>query len=507
MVRRQLDPVWHRVSWRTRHIAADLTVLRSILHSLLTYDCVSMIKYLDLILQAHAVPAGSTKQTQSPWLFLDAAHILFQTAKSRVYRGKITRGKTEDAIPDTLEPVLEEQPKWAVLADVLKEIERDAYMNPSSKGSSHGTVLIMCSDQKTCRQLRDYLETMHLRVRSRDRSGPENVETTDLTEDEEQKDEEEASAEFMLRHNLREYLMWKRQYVRASENLKKSAEQKPEAGNVPGYQSVGAATAKDRQPTGRAPPNKRRRVRGGSAAAAAPSRAANGSVQPEGETPQETNLLKSIEEEGEPEAEGEEGEDQKTIDLTNIVDDLEDMEDYYQLYDMDDLLLIYPYNGDVDEHVLEEAKPQYIIMYEPDPAFIRRVEVYRSSHTGRNVRVYFMYYGGSVEEQRYLSSVRREKDSFTKLIKEKGVSKQAAPACEVPQANASSSQWPSLSPTTNHQTTPKKSSSAQSTHASQAEVVWQRPPPLPPSSSTCASSAAHYHPSSTGNQWWSCPAN
>ena len=33
-----------------------------------------------------------------------------------------------------------------------------------------------------------------------------------------------------------------------------------------------------------------------------------------------------------------------------------------------------------------------------------------------------MYYGGSVEEQRYLSAVRKEKDAFTRLIKEKGVS-------------------------------------------------------------------------------------
>lgn len=58
-------------------------------------------------------------------------------------------------------------------------------------------------------------------------------------------------------------------------------------------------------------------------------------------------------------------------------------------------------------------------MYEPDASFIRRVEVYRSSHNDRNVRVYFLYYSGSVEEQRYLSMVRREKDAFTKLIKER----------------------------------------------------------------------------------------
>jgi DNA excision repair protein ERCC-4 len=89
---------------------------------------------------------------------------------------------------------------------------------------------------------------------------------------------------------------------------------------------------------------------------------------------------------------------------------------------MDDLIMIHPYDGEMDSQILEEVRPRYIIMYEPDPAFIRRVEVYRSSHVGRNVKVYFIYYGGSVEEQRYLSAVRREKDSFTKLIKEKGVS-------------------------------------------------------------------------------------
>lgn len=94
----------------------------------------------------------------------------------------------------------------------------------------------------------------------------------------------------------------------------------------------------------------------------------------------------------------------------------------YELYEMKDLVLVHPYNGDMDDQLLTETKPRYIVMYEPDPAFIRRVEVYRSSHTDRNVRVFFLYYGGSVEEQRYLSAVRREKDAFTRLIRERGVS-------------------------------------------------------------------------------------
>jgi DNA excision repair protein ERCC-4 len=102
------------------------------------------------------------------------------------------------------------------------------------------------------------------------------------------------------------------------------------------------------------------------------------------------------------------------------VDPLDNMEDYYELFDMNELIVIHPYEGDMDEHVLEETKPRYVIMYEPDAAFIRRIEVYRSSHMDRTVKVFFMYYSGSVEEQRYLSAVRREKDAFTRLIRERG---------------------------------------------------------------------------------------
>ena len=154
-------------------------------------------------------------------------------------------------------------------------------------------------------------------------------------------------------------------------------------------------------------------MRGGGAVTSAAGRVPNSSVQTEVELPdQVSGLLDEIQPTEVEETQKEE----------IIIDELEDVEDFYELYDMNDLVVVHPYDGDMDEHILEEVRPRYIIMYEPDPAFIRRVEVYRSSHVGRNVKVYFVYYGGSVEEQRYLSAVRREKDSFSKLIKEKGVS-------------------------------------------------------------------------------------
>lgn len=149
---------------------------------------------------------------------------------------------------------------------------------------------------------------------------------------------------------------------------------------------------------------------GGVAGATTTGRTANGSVAQYFEKPAEVADLME-------EVQMLEEETHQKADI--VADPLEDMDEYFELYDMQELVVIHAYDGDQDEHVLEEIRPRYIIMYEPDASFIRRVEVYRSSHNDRNVRVYFMFYGGSVEEQRYLASVRREKDCFTKLIKER----------------------------------------------------------------------------------------
>ncbi|KAI9777587.1 MAG: hypothetical protein M1816_004631 [Peltula sp. TS41687] len=393
IVKRQLDPMWHRVSWRTKQIVNDLTVLRQILHYLLAYDAVSFNRYLDTILAAHSPPPGSTRQSQSPWLFLDAAHTIFDTAKRRVYTGKADENAPPGVtrtLPDTLRPVLEEQPKWALLSEVLEEIERDSYLNPMVRDDSNGTVLIVCSDQTTCRQLKEYLQTMYVKPDV----------TADESDPEEDDKKHKPSAAFKMRRKLRDYLNWKREFAKVSASLF-AENQKALAGAVDTQHGTNGYR-------GKGPPNKRRRVRGGSAATASSSSRTGtlSAVDPESQV---AGLLAGVQ--------PTELEAHEKPEI--ITDPLQDMEDYFELLDMNDLVIVHPYDGDMDEHVLEEVKPRHIIMYEPDAAFIRRVEVYRSSHTDRNVRVYFTYYGGSVEEQRYLSAVRREKDAFTRLIKEK----------------------------------------------------------------------------------------
>ncbi|KAI8282115.1 DNA repair protein rad16 [Colletotrichum sp. SAR 10_98] len=386
IIRRQLDPNWHRVSWKTRQIVNDLSVLRGMLSSVLTLDAVSFLQHLDTIHAAHSPPPGSTRQNQSPWLFLDAAQTIFETARRRVYAAS-SKAATADANIDSLKPVLEEQPKWAWLADVLTEIDNSMHFDPPARDDSNGTILIMCGDTNTCRQLRDYLQTMHFKPK---------VEKDPSAEDEE--DGDQPSAAFMMRRKLRNYLRWKKEFAQVNATLF-SENQK----------ALNGATDRAGQPL-RGKSNKRRRMRGGGAGGQTLTRAENGSIMQFFERPGEVEDLMA-----EVQITEEEAEQKPEI----VTDPLENMEDYYQLYEMQDLVVIHAYDGDHDEHVLEEVKPRYIIMYEPDAAFIRRVEVYRSSHNDRNVRVYFLYYGESVEEQRYLSSVRREKDAFTKLIKER----------------------------------------------------------------------------------------
>lgn len=397
IVRRQLDPVWHRTSFRTKQIVRDLSLLRTILHSLLTFDAVSFNKYLDTVLAASAPPPGSSRQSQSPWLFLDAAHTLFDTAKRRVYTGKITDGDVTAASKDGLNAVLEEMPKWGLLAEILEEIERDMYFNPQPQDESSGSILIMCGDQGTCRQIREYLQTMHI----------EDAEHVDENAEDDEDDvfEKRPSAKFMMRRKLRNYLQWKRDFARVSSNLF--------AENQKAINGTASHSSNRGDRGGRGPPNKRRRVRGGGSAASAPQRAANGSVHVVGD---KDDHIKALMHELAPN----EMDDTAAAKVDVGADPLDDMDDYYEIYEMKDLVLVHPYDGDMDDHLLDEIKPRYVIMYEPDASFIRRIEVYRSSHGSRQVRVYFMYYGGSVEEQRYLSAVRREKDAFTKLIRERG---------------------------------------------------------------------------------------
>jgi DNA excision repair protein ERCC-4 len=51
--------------------------------------------------------------------------------------------------------------------------------------------------------------------------------------------------------------------------------------------------------------------------------------------------------------------------------------EYFGLCSVENTVIIRSYAGDEDDKVLEELRPRYVILYDPDPSYVRRIEVCR----------------------------------------------------------------------------------------------------------------------------------
>lgn len=71
------------------------------------------------------------------------------------------------------------------------------------------------------------------------------------------------------------------------------------------------------------------------------------------------------------------------------------------------------------ETVLEAIHPKVIILYEPSAESVRAIEVFQSMCPEKELIVYFLVYEESIEEERYISSLKRETDAFERLIHSK----------------------------------------------------------------------------------------
>jgi len=94
---------------------------------------------------------------------MDAAQSVFTAARDRVYK-KITNesgnaSTRTAAIHNAInfEPVLEEQPKWIVLMDILAEIEAERMNDNNSEISKNSAVLIMVDGDRECSQIKEII--------------------------------------------------------------------------------------------------------------------------------------------------------------------------------------------------------------------------------------------------------------------------------------------------------------------------------------------------------------
>lgn len=75
----------------------------------------------------------------------------------------------------------------------------------------------------------------------------------------------------------------------------------------------------------------------------------------------------------------------------------------------------------INSDSLKLLDPYSILLYTPDLEVIRTIELFKLVNSEEKIKVFFFMYSDSIEEQKYLTQVRREKEAFEKLIQTKAV--------------------------------------------------------------------------------------
>ncbi|KAH3666755.1 hypothetical protein OGAPHI_003204 [Ogataea philodendri] len=391
-IRAALDPYWHRVSYTTKQVLFDFTTLRDLLGRLFTWDAVQFYQELSSIVEANKPSVTNNDKRMAPWLLLDEAMTVISCAKARVF-DKVREDDNEMATY-----LLEELPKWEQLAMILDDINDQ---KEHGNHSEDGPVLIMCSTGHCCNQLSNFLLT-YKEYREGGQVG--------------------FSGRRMMVRRFKDHLAWKK--GAGSRNLKIQKElnkafQQQTSETAPETEESGVSRTFIRR---KAPPTKRRRARGGAVITSYNkmlSRTEGESLNEEAQDAM-VDLL---------ETQLSEASDDEVKQESDDMDDFEILSEsttnhtqkglIYEYVDRSEQVIIEKFDAKSSNFLLEEIMPSYIILYEPDLGFIRKVELFQSLRHTRPAKCYFMYYGDSIEEQGYLNSIKKEKDAFTKLIREK----------------------------------------------------------------------------------------
>jgi DNA excision repair protein ERCC-4 len=172
-IARQLEPYWYRLKPQTKQLVTDLKTLRTLFHALLTYDCVS---FWNLLCSIQSVSAAS--RHPALWLLDPAADVIYKKAKQRVYTIKLAEEPNQQLQQDgaiktpttniaTFQAVLEENPKWKLLKQVLLEIKERYQQDSATKEEDDYTyqnigptnILVMVKDDKALESIKSYLSS------------------------------------------------------------------------------------------------------------------------------------------------------------------------------------------------------------------------------------------------------------------------------------------------------------------------------------------------------------
>jgi len=476
-IRRQLAPIWHTVSPKTRQIVADLRTLRSLAALLNKLDPITFLNYLDTL--------RVTEGTRCAWLFHSAAHTVFEAAKARVYSLSSLQGignvdgnawssaqakkrKTSSsaapgpnsgggsasikgAIP-ILEPVLDELPKWHALLEILDEArqERNETMKKAAEEAAAVTnaapaikiskpaadkatdqprtsktapdsttdqptttppppILVFCQDDYTCTQLREII-------------GPD-------------------GPSGLMCRVYREYLQYKIDSgINAGRKKEKNNNGGGALGNavqiiaprvmggyLPGEEEALAKEARGMGATrnkpqlggggGRGAGGGRRRGggRGGremssKAALAAATTALAGNTSTINDDDLEDPLMGSG---AQKKKENIKVKKASSMSTTAVADSSSSSS-----CTADVIFVALDSTGPLP---LWQYSPTHVVVYDPDVALTRSLELFKAQRRSRPLRVYLLRYEDSPEMDKYQAAVVRERSAFENLIRGKGI--------------------------------------------------------------------------------------
>ncbi|KAG1832860.1 hypothetical protein DFJ58DRAFT_822843 [Suillus subalutaceus] len=346
----ELDDV-NRVGPRTKQLVGDLATLRRLLMNLLFYDALAFHAYLETLVASNTTTAtGAVKQHQSPWMLTNAANIIFSTAKRRCYN--LTSPKST-ASKEKKKPLVPDN-----MSPGLEELP---------KWDLHADILQEIEEE--------LMRQEALSTRSRGRS--------------------------VMERKLPRHLYRKGENARQKQPRHQPAQfSAPQP--QPSLQLEGELN-KTRQ-------EHRRRVRGNAPMIVALSKPAV--VDPKVESrddadeiaaflaSQPSDLLVSS--------------DAGALLLEALLSSEAeiDFDTHYGLLAPSQMVVVRAYTDDMDDQILAELQSRFIVMFESNLDFVRRIEKLEPW--------YWRPYQLSCEERKYPAGLRREKESFEKLIKERG---------------------------------------------------------------------------------------
>ncbi|KAI8547037.1 hypothetical protein RHMOL_Rhmol07G0164500 [Rhododendron molle] len=410
------------------------------------YDAVTYLKYLDSLRAA--------ENFRSVWIFAESSYKIFEYAKKRVYHfGRLDGGKLigksknvtskkrkledsttekEDSLPTStnsgivLEEVLEEPPKWKVLREVLEEIEEErekhalSRVEPVIEGEedNNGIVLVACKDERSCMQLEDciikgphkamqeewekyLLSKIELhslpkrnKKKAKDPKGfgildgvipktpGQNAEASSISKLE--NDALLAAAAEVSKHNKKDTPVKDHPQLYVGHGGHAKGKGKGRKGKTSG--SVSLSVNKDDKSGNEAAMNGKTGT----------------SASENGVQRYETDPLVG--------------------DLDNVI-----LRKHHQGVDAasscnaKQLPPVHFYAIESDKDILDILKPSTVIVYHPDMAFVREIEIYKAENPTKRLKVYFLFYEDSTEVQKFEASIRRENGAFESLIRQKSL--------------------------------------------------------------------------------------